>query len=182
MALPSYFYDLQGIVRLEGFPVAPRWFDEFAEDGLGNNKQRLVLTPQEWKRKAERDAAYTEWIQRFSGWSVKPKSDKWQAVRITGRDYPFKCANDWWPEFMDCVFRVYMQPHTAYSNTKGDWIQYYVVCPEDTYLVQCYKRFLKGIPYPKRNTFKWISPHPALRKMLLIPQECAPHCTSSATS
>ena len=181
MALPQWFYSPTGVIRLEGFPEIHRWYDDFSESMEGEEK--LIVTQKDMLLKGERDAAYMEWLRRFrDNHGVRVKNMKWQSIRITGKDYPFARKEDWWLPYMDCTFKVFMQPHTAKCPVTKDWIQYYILSPEDTYLVHCYNRHIKGIAYPHRNTFKWITPHPPLRNLLMVPTECAPHLRHETTA
>lgn len=166
---PKFFESPTALIDLPGFEGIPRWTDTFLHD---DGSQR-ILTAQEWSEKDARDRAYRWYLSRFSKWGIKGKQIKFQAVRLVDKAHAFTSRNDWWHEYLDSVFRVFMQPHTQYDSRTRAWFQWYVLCPEDVYLVHCYNRFKRGFSYPPRKSFKWVSPHKELRKLLLIPTECS---------
>ena len=177
--VPHYFYDAEGIVKLEGFPIHKRWADPYVDPST--DERRLILTEQERMERGMRDTVYAAWLKQFAGYGIRGKQMMWQAVRITDTEHQFASNTDWWTDYIDCVFRVFQEPHTAYSPRMEQHIQYYILCPEDTFLVHCYNRFKEGHPYPKRDSFKWLPKEPEFRKMLMVPQQCAPHMRHETT-
>lgn len=162
----EYFTNASARITLPGFGNQPRWFDPWAL------KEPSELELWEARAQQERDAAYRKYLNAFDKGG---RQMKWQVVRVHNRNHAHITTSDWWQDYRDCVFRVWMQPTTTYSNYVRDHVQHYILCPDDTYLTHCFERHRKGLSYPPRSSFKWISPHKDLRRMRVIPVEVCKH-------
>ena len=47
---------------------------------------------------------------------LKPKIMKWQAIRILTDKHSESSKDDWWQDYQDAVFRVFIQPETVYNG------------------------------------------------------------------
>jgi hypothetical protein len=166
-------------ITLPGFEgrYSRRWTDPY--DTHGGKK---VLLPSEWREKDSRDKAYVRFLSNFTYAGLKPKILRFQAVRVLGTSHAEGSPQDWWPEYKDAVFRVWMQPHTNYDLRVRDHVQWYILSPEDAFLVHCLNRYRRGLPYPRRDSFRFIPRHRDFRKMLLIPTECCHHMRHETTA
>lgn len=179
--LPKYFTDLKEPITLPGFDTKPRlrWQDDFATP---QGEERRVLSLPEIRAKDSRDAAYARWLSAFRKRGIRGKRPIFQAIRVLSDNHGRKGRSDWWPDFKEAVFRVYMNPHVEYDPKIYDHVSWYILCPEDNYLVQCFRRWRRGVGFPMRSTFTWISPHPELRTLLMIPVECCAHMRHETTA
>lgn len=162
---PQYFYTLHD---------TRRWVDPYADP---QGQERRVLTPAELKDRYLRNTAYRDWLSRyrFRGQRIRGKQMKWQAVQVMCRAHSENHPSDWWGPYVDCVFRVFLQPETRRCRTTGDWKQWYVLCPEDAEMVNRFEASVVGSEPPPRNALsgeRFISTNPNLRKARIIPTEC----------
>jgi hypothetical protein len=166
-------------ITLPGFEGihSRRWTDPY--DSYEGSK---VLLPREWREKDARDRAYIKYLSKFVHAGMRPKILRFQAIRILGTSHADGSSSDWWREYKDAIFRVWQQPHTNYDLRCKDHVQWYVLSPEDAFLVHCLNHYRKGLPYPKRSSFRFIPPHPEFRKMLLVPTECCHHMRHETTA
>lgn len=182
--MPDYFYTLTGITEEQ----RPRWVDEFANDS------NLILLPGKHDSRAyvraknERNEAYSRWVAAFFHtdpvtkeyvpW-LKGSQMKWQAIRVLHDTHSETNRGvDWWPNYRDALFRVFLQPQTIYDHKTGEHKQWYLLCPEDCYLLNRQEIKSKGGTPPSRNysgNEKYLSADPNLRRARLIPVECAHH-------
>lgn len=158
--IPRYFYDINAV--------------------LPDGRQRWCDDPSSPKDRERRDASYEIWRRNFRdrlGNSIlQPKLMKWQVIQIVSRDHSENNPRDWWPEFQDCLFRVFMQPETFYEGPSHE--QWYILSPEDAYLVLRYKAEKDGPDLPPRNyegNERYLSANRELRTALLVPVECCRH-------
>lgn len=178
------------MVLVKGFEQIPqilfkpdhpgRWKDEYATPA---GEERKVLTPLELITRGRRDRAYTQWLRRFPG--VKPPvKHLWQAIRVLRYKYSESTRRDWWERFQESCLRVYVQPLTAYDKGLKAHIQFYIVCYEDTELINRYLISLKGTMLPPRDILEdpFVSSDPRLRKLKLIPTECCMHERHNTTA
>ena len=166
-----WFTNISERIKLPGFNNEYRWFDKFG--GVDPEE----LTNDELREQYYRNEAYKEWLRAFG---VKPGAMKWQVIRVHDRAHADYTTYDWWQDYRDCAFRVFMNPLTRY-NGRGHK-QEYILCPDDCYLTHCYERHKKGLSYPNRKTFGFISPHPDLRKLRVIPVEACKHFRHETTA
>jgi hypothetical protein len=164
--LPSYFYDITHPTR---------WTDPYST-ALGED--RLVLTPREISEKAERDRQYLAWLGKFR---LKGKNPKFQAIRVIRFKHSTSVSKDWWERYQDCAFRVYVQPENTYDGKA--YKQWYVLSPEDAYLVNRYELERDGPTLPPRDwtNEKYISTDKRLRRARIIPCECCAHMRHETT-
>lgn len=159
--LPEYFYRLDHPAR---------WSDPFATGG----EERLVLTPHEVIQKGRRRVAYRQWCEAFD----LPANDPlFQAIRVVNWRHDEMATSDWFRQYEGALFRVWVKPITNIVGGKGDWIQFYVVCPEDCELMHRYEWSKRGRVFPPRSALvdPWISRFKELRKARIIPTTCCKH-------
>jgi hypothetical protein len=174
--LPRCFYDINAPVTCAGYNGEIRWWDKFSHP---DGEERLVLTEQEWEERATRDAHYRAWLSKFP---VKPKNPKWQVIQILTSDHSERQSRQWWDRYRDCVFRAYVNPEVKYCTIRKDHKSWYVISPEDCYLMQAYEAEQRGFTVPNRRTFQFISPMKALRAARLVPVECCRHFRHETTA
>lgn len=172
--LPPHFYDITH---------PKRWTDTFSTP---QGEERRVLTPFEMKERYMRNECYKAWLRsfKFMGSDLKGKQMKWQVVQILGRNHAQTSELDWWDDYRDAVFRVFVQPETRYSKYVRDHVQWYLLCPEDCELVARYEAKKKGITIPPRAALggeRWMSRYPEARRALLVPVECCRHFRHETT-
>lgn len=169
--LPEYFYSITHPVR---------WYDPYASpDGT----ERMVLTPAEIKERGRRNEAYAKWIAR-SNPPLKGKHPIWQAIQILSFKHSEHSHRDWWENYQDALFRAYVQPETVYDFQTGENKQWYLLCPEDCFLINKYEIEKNGPDLPPRNliTEKYLPLDPKLRRRRLIPVECCRHWKHETTA
>jgi hypothetical protein len=172
MRLPEFFYDINSRVTLNSYMNRPRWVNEFSSPD-NEEEDRIILTPSELTAKYDRDRAYDTWVRSFRKYKIRPKLMKWQVVQILESAHSSTSSKDWWPKYRDALFRVFVTPHVDYNGK--DHKSWYVLSPEDAFLVHCYERESRGIGVPKRYSWIWVPQQKALRQMLLVPVECCRH-------
>ncbi len=175
--LPKYFYDAEGIVTLEAYGNRPRWYDEYADP---QGESRLILTPKELRGRAERDRAYRDWQKLFAP-RVRPSIMKWQMIRVLDVAHPNRSRSDWWREYREAVFRVFVNPHYEYDR----WHRnngYYILAPEECFLVHAWEAERRGYSVPRRSSFKYVCPVPEFREMLIVPVVCCKHMRHETTA
>lgn len=175
MSLPGYFYTLNHPMR---------WVDPYIN---ADGSDRQVLTPRELRDRADRNEAYSCWLGkfRFKGAPLRGKRMIWQAVQVISTQHAERDPRDWWGDYRDSLFRVFTQPETRKCSVTGDWVQWYVLCPEDSEMVMRYQAKEKGIhPAPRRamQGERWVSKDKRVNKCLLIPTECARHWRHETTA
>ena len=178
--LPKYFYDLN-LMTDEG---RPRWVDNFVPNNF------IVMPPKtelmHMFGKAERNGAYSKWLASFSQTLptgdivpyLKPGQFKWQAIRILNAKHSETNKKDWWPNFQDAIFRVWLNPQTIYDEVTGEHKQWYLLSPEDGYLVNRYELEKTGVALNARDYDgyeRYLSGDRRLRRARLIPVECCHH-------
>jgi hypothetical protein len=180
--LPKYFYDLDAITD-EG---RPRWVDEYA-DPAPHVIQPGDLNPFRLRAKAARNEWYAKWAAAFCAKTpdgnyvpkLKPGIFTWQAIRVLRATHSETNRHkDWWPNYQDCLFRVFIQPQTLYCDRTGEHKQWYLLAPEDSYLVNRYEKEQKAGPQRPREYAgreRYLSADPDLRKARVIPVECCHH-------
>lgn len=185
--LPSYFYSLDGILP-DG---TQRWYDEFADES------DTIWTPGEAsssykRRRYERNVAYSKWQASFctrapDGSMVpmfKPKMMKWQAIRVLAFKHSESSSRDWWENYQDAIFRVFIQPETVYAKYTGEHKQWYLLCPEDCFLVNRYEAQKNNPslkPRDRKKVEKWLPLGREMRRARLIPVECCHHLRNETT-
>lgn len=173
--LPHHFYTLNHPLR---------WTDPYVNT---DGSDRQVLTPSELAARHKRNLAYRDWLGRFrfKGEPLRGKQMRWQAIQVMGTHHAEKDPRDWWGNYLDAVFRVFMQPETRKCKYTGDWVQWYVLAPEDSEMVMRNELEKKGsTPKPRRalEGEMWLSKDKRLRKCLLIPTECSRHWRHETTA
>jgi hypothetical protein len=133
-----------------------------------------------------RNGSYRKWLGAFNfmGKPLKGKQMSWQVIQVLSTGHAQQSSKDWWGPYQDCVFRVFSQPETRYSKYVADHVQWYVLSPEDSELVNRWEAKKKGVDAPPRSALKgerYISIHPNLRKARLIPVECCRHFRHETT-
>lgn len=157
--LPDYFFSLSD---------SRRWYDKFAANEL-TGEERLVLDVNELSEKYARDKAYAAWLKAFG---IRPKRMKWQAIRVIRDMHKEASPKDWWPKYYGAMFRVWLQPETFKEGR--EWVQYYILHPEDCELIQRHELREKGISVPERSALEpFVSEDPRLRICRVIPTQCA---------
>lgn len=186
MSLPGYFYSLDATLP-DG---TQRWRDEFKDDAPSIIQPR-DLSRSFLKAKNARNEAYARWMASFFYRdefgdlqpSFKPKQFNWQAIRVLAYKHSESRKNDWWEHYQDAVFRVFVQPETVYDGLEHK--QWYLLSPEDCYLVNLYiLEKLKPSQPPRDRTGheKYLSATRALRNALFIPVECCHHLRHETTA
>jgi hypothetical protein len=179
--LPHYFYDLSAITDEH----RPRWVDEFA-DPAPSVIQMRDMNPFFLKARSDRNVAYSKWIAAFSHTApdgslvphLKPGLFKWQAIRVLEANHSETTRQDWWPNYRDCLFRVWLNPQTIYDQASGEHKQWYLLSPEDCYLVNRHEALAAGTSLDPREYSgreKYLSGERRLRRARLIPTECCHH-------
>lgn len=177
MKVPSYLKSFDLPITLDGFAgFNQRWADPWGH--INNEIRESLMTPTQMIERGERDLVYRKYLSRFG---LKAGTCKFQAIRVHDYSHTNVTSRDWFKEYRDCVFRVWVNPHTIYNSTYKTHYQYYVLCPEDIFLLHCLERAEKGFPYPPRRSFKHICPHAPLRKIRMIPVECCKHYRHETT-
>ena len=175
MAQPQYFYDIHGITD-EG---KARWEDEYA-------CVKGVVIPGKtdeprWRaERGVRNMIYDWWQSRFP---FRHRQNIFQAIRIIKHEWE-EPISGWWDAYQDCVFRVFVEPHTQYDEATGEHIQFYILCPEDAYLVNRNEIQKQGAQVPTREYHgdeKWISKHPPLRSARIVPTKACHHYRHETT-
>lgn len=169
----KYFTDLSARITLPGFDNQVRWFDQWALS------DPATMSIHEARLMKERNDTYKQYLARYD---LGRRQPKWQVIRVHNRNHANFNKVDWWQDYQDCLFRVWMQPYTAYSNYVRDHVQHYILSPDDIYLTHCFERHQKGLSYPPRKSFKWVSPHKPLRKLRTIPVEVCKHFRHETTA
>lgn len=154
--LPHYFYDLSH----------PRRFSDPYTLSHNDGELRLILSEEERREKNQRDLVYRAWLHMFD---LKPKHCKFQRVRVVRDKWAESTHWDWWKGFQDALFTVFVSPETLYY--KKEWIQFYVICPEDCELISRYLWEKKNSPLPPR-VCKYISEDKRLRVAYVVPTRC----------
>lgn len=185
--VPEYFKSLFSMTD-EG---RPRWFDDYAEN---NNIiiEPHMLTPKFRQERYMRNMTYSNWLaSKFNivDGKIVPilsgKQMRWQVIQVLTTKHAEKISKPWWEPFQDCLFRVFVQPETVYDNVTGQHQQWYVLSPEDCYLVNRWRLQQKGINFPPRDyekTEKFLTSIPQLRNTLLVPVDCCRHWRHETTA
>lgn len=166
---PAHFYTV----------LSPkRWKDPYV-DKQGDERRLFDLA--ETIDKGKRNDAYRAWMSRY-GDIQNISIMKWQTIRVIRRNHSENRPNDWWPNFEECLFRVFIQPITCWDSSFSAWKQWYLLCPEDTDMVWRFRYSLQGIDFPRRRASeRYISLDKRLTKPLCIPTECCHHVANNET-
>lgn len=182
--LPYYFYDINATLP-DG---RTRWYDEFHSGG------GKIVVPADFQAKiraqrGRRNAMYSAWLAALSFTDeqgvthqlISPKRMIWQAIRILNFKHSESTSRDWWENYQDAVFRVFVNPETIYNGREHK--QWYVLCPEDCELVNRMELERKGTILPPRDRWneKWLSNNPDLRTCRIVPVECCHHLRNETT-
>lgn len=157
-----------------------RWIDTFA-DQVG--REKMVLTPTQIIQKDERNRAYSEWLVRHG---LPNMRHRFQVVQVLSSNHANKSyfRYQWWDNYRDCLLTVWVTPVTLKCEYTKDWVQFYVVCPEDCELIKRYELKRQGITRPPRCALageRWTSRDKAINKALLVPVECCRHFRHETT-
>lgn len=179
--LPNYFYDINA--TLPNGRV--RWVDEFA------NESDVIFRPHEMnegylKRKRTRNEVYSRWMAAFFVTNpdgsytpmLHPKMMTWQAIRVLSFKHSESSDRDWWEKYQDATFRVFVNPETVYDQYSKEHKQWYLLSPEDSYLVNEFELRQSGTQPEPRDYFgreQFLSADKRLRRARLIPVECCAH-------
>lgn len=175
---PPYFYRFDAPITLDGFHNhRERWFDKWGH--INTEEQEEAMPRREKILRGRRDNHYRRYIARFN---VRTRLMKWQVIRVLSYQHGTSTRQDWFREYQDCLFRVFVNPHTIYDSTKKKYLQFYILCPEDAFLVDCQERADKGLSYPPRSSFVYTPQHKAFRKLKIIPVECCHHFRHETTA
>lgn len=186
--LPEYFYDLNG--RMPDGNI--RWWDSLYD--VEENSMLELIGKVGLKRhaKLQRNEAYKRWIASKCvrvGEALIPllksKQMLWQAVRVMSYKHSESESNDWWENYQDAVFRVFVQPETIYDNVTGEHKQWYLLSPEDSYMTVRYEMERDGASLPPRDYAGqeiFLSKDKRLRQSRLIPVECCRHLRHETTA
>lgn len=183
---PNYLKDINALLP-DG---RMRWFDEFKDATiLAPSIQPGV--PNDMTLKDERNICYAKWLAAFCVSSDKgtapmlaPKQMIWQVVQVMSFKHSESNSNDWWEPYQDCLFRVFVQPETIYHNN-GEHKQWYLLSPEDCYIVNKIELEAAGNALPPREyngRERWLSGDRRLRRARLIPVECCRHWRHETTA
>ena len=187
--LPYYFYDLEATLP----NGKPRWFDEFAGDSE-DSKIIQIDRASRWRRKSKmlRNIAYAKWQASFFHTAedgsyhpiIKPKTMLWQAIRVLSFKHKESGSRDWWENYQDAVFRVFLNPETCYDPKSNQHVQWYILSPEDGYLVNRHEKEKFGSLAPRRynGDEKYLSADKDLRVLRAIPVECCHHLRHETTA
>jgi hypothetical protein len=183
--LPKYFYDLTS----SDTDGTPRWVDDFV-DNAPSIIQPKDLSAEYVRSKNARNEAYSRWLAAFfvkEGNEYNPilssKLMRFQAIRVLSFKHSEYSDKDWWENYQDAVFRVFVQPETAYYPD-GTHKQWYLLCPEDCYLVNRFEVEKTGeqlAPRDRRGRERFLSADRRLRRARLIPVECCHHLRHETT-
>lgn len=179
--LPYYFYNINAVLP-NGMT---RWVDEFA-DAAPSVVQPKDLNPYYLKAKNARNEAYSKWLAAFFtkledgtyAPLISPKLMKFQVIRVHNFKHSESNHKDWWSDYQDAAFRVFMQPETNYDQVTGEHKQWYLLSPEDGYLVNVREAEKAGRVCPPREyngRERFLSAEKMLRRARLIPVECCKH-------
>lgn len=185
--LPGYFYDLQAITP-DG---TERWADNFNDDApsvIQSKDMDLAYL----RAKSARNENYAKWQAGFFNRigdtfypSIKPMMMKWQAVRVISFKHSESAVNDWWENYQDAVFRVFVQPQTFTAFETGTYKQWYVLCPEDGELVNRHELERVNELLQPRNRIgneRYFSADRRLRSLRAVPVECCRHLRHETTA
>ena len=183
MLQPKTFYSLEN-----------RWTDDFS-DAPDPFKDSPIFQPmtKDSLMMYARNMAYNNWICSFhtkakdgtKTRTLHSKMFKWQAIQILSDKHSETTSKDWWKNYQDCLFRVFMQPETFYDVSTGEHKQWYLLSPEDCYLVNKNEIEKTDATLPPRE---WkggevfLSSDPRLRKARLVPVECCRHWRHETTA
>lgn len=166
MPLPIYFTNPEYPITLDGFPAnTGRWVDLYAS--IDGGDIQLELDQYGRMHKAARDVAYQHWLRQHG---IRPRLQRFQAIRVLSDEHSEKMDRDWWRDYKDAIFRVFMNPYTHYEGSS--WKQWYILAPEESFLTRVYEARKKGYPAPDRTDFALICPNPEFAKLRMIPTEC----------
>ena len=141
--LPKYFYDINSRLPDGRF----RWFDEFADEAPSVIQPNKDLDINYLRERSNRNRAYSKWQASFCHRNMdgdivplfKPKTLLFQVIQILHDTHSETNKLDWWPEYRDALFRVFVSPETVYDPASGEHKQWYLLSPEDCYLVNRYE-------------------------------------------
>lgn len=167
MILPRYFYDLQAPVTLNCYGGVPRWYDEFSDT---NGEEKIILSRAQLQERMCREIAYTKWLKAFH---IRNRIQKFQVIRVLTTEHSEKTTKDFWGKYQDALFRVFLNPYTKYST--DDNKSYYILSPEDCFLLHAFEAETAGFSVPRRSSFRFICGAKELRAALVIPTECCHH-------
>lgn len=179
--LPQYFYDINAILPNGRI----RWIDEFAEES------ELLFKPHEMnegyaRHKRTRNEVYSRWMAAFFVTNpdgsytpmIHPKMMKFQAIRVMSFKHSESSEKDWWEKYQDAAFRVFVNPETVYDHYSKEHKQWYLLSPEDSFLVNDHELRSSGTTPALRDYFgreRFLSADKRLRRARLIPVECCKH-------
>ena len=181
--LPYYFYNLNAVMPDD----RKRWEDEFSDNYPHVIQPSNDLNPFFQRARAERNIAYSKWLAAFYHKDpttgertpmLSGKMFKWQAIRVLSFKHSEKSRSDWWENYQEAQFRAFIQPETIYDQATGEHKQWYLLSPEDCYLVNRYELEKNGPSLPLREFTgreRYLSANRELRKARLIPVECCHH-------
>lgn len=180
--MPAYFYDLNAVTDERRL----RWVDEFADFAEHIVQPGKDNNPAYMRARYERNVNYSKWLASFFSRTpdgqfashLKPGMMKFQAIRVLHAVHSETNSIDWWPNYRDCQFRVFINPQTFYDEDTGEHKQWYLLSPEDCYLVNRQEIIRKGGTPPAREydgRERYFSGDKNLRKARLIPVECCTH-------
>ncbi len=184
--LPYYFYSLDC-----NLPSGqPRWKDEYA-DPYTHIIQPKDLSLQYLRGKNQRNEAYSKWIAaKFVKIGnecfplLRGKMMKWQSIRVLTFKHSESDSKDWWENYQEAKFRVFLEPETIYDQRTKEHKQWYLLSPEDSYLVNRYeieKSHPSLTPRDYQGRERFLSANRDLRKARLIPVECCHHLRHETT-
>lgn len=172
--LPKYFYDINAIVP--GNPPKPRWVDEFSD--LSSDFLAIAASKARYDERDDRNRVYTNWLNAFAP-TVSSKKMLWQAVRVVDFKPIEDTGKEWYKNYRDCVFRCFLNPETVICPITKEYRQFYVLSPEDCYLVNRFEAESLALPGLKPRDYtgkeKWISSDRRLRMLRAIPSENCSH-------
>lgn len=186
--LPYYFYDINSY--LPGTPPRKRWEDEFSD--LTSDYVDIACNLFRHRERTARNIAYSKWQASFfytnpdgtSAPCIKPKMFKWQTIRVLSFKHNESNRRDWWENYQDAVFRVFVQPETTIDPVTRCYKQWYILSPEDGYLVNRLEIEKTDATLPEREwngREKWLSDDSRLRVLRAIPTECCHHLRHETT-
>ena len=167
--LPNYFYDLDAV---NPHTNEPRWACPYA---LDDHNDTFIINPAQIRRNTRRNArdkAYRRWMESFN---IRPKIMRWQAIRVLTNKHSEQHSSDWWDNYQDALFRVFVNPETIRDKHTRDWKQWYILSPEDTWMINAHEATERGDSFAPRSSFHVISREPHMRAMRIIPVECCHH-------